>query len=70
MVHVALAWVLSKPYVTAPIVGVKSIDRMDEIIAALKVRLTDEEIKAIEAEYKDQPIKGHSGLQDGVNAEN
>ncbi|KAI9632612.1 NADP-dependent oxidoreductase domain-containing protein [Dioszegia hungarica] len=70
MVHVALAWVLSKPYVTAPIVGVKSIERMDEIIAALKVRLTDEEIKAIEAEYKDQPIKGHSGLQDGVNAEN
>jgi aryl-alcohol dehydrogenase-like predicted oxidoreductase len=70
MVHVALAWVLSKSYVTAPIVGVKSIERMDEIIAALKVKLTDEEIKAIEAEYKDQPIKGHSGLQDGVNAEN
>lgn len=69
MVHVALAYVLSKPFITAPIVGVKTTERMDELIAGLKVKLSNDEIKAIEAEYKTQPIKGFAGLSDGVNAE-
>lgn len=69
MVHVALSWILSKSYVTAPIVGAKTTDRIDEIIGALKVKLSEEEVNAIEKEYRDQPIKGHSGLSDGVNFE-
>lgn len=70
MAQVALAWMLSKPFVTAPIVGTKSTDRLDEIIGALKVKLSEAEIKAIEEEYRPQPVKGHSGLSDGVNQEN
>jgi aryl-alcohol dehydrogenase-like predicted oxidoreductase len=69
MVHVALAYVLSRPFITAPIVGVRNTERMDELIEGLKVKLSEEEIKAIEEVYKTQPIKGFAGLTDGVNAE-
>jgi aryl-alcohol dehydrogenase-like predicted oxidoreductase len=62
MVHVALAYVLSRPFITAPIVGVKTTDRMDEIIAGLKVKLSEEEIKSIEEMYQTQSLKGFAGL--------
>ena len=67
MAQVSLAWLLSKPFVTAPIVGVKSTERLDEIIGALGVKLSEEDVKAIEAYYKAQPTKGFGGLKDGVN---
>jgi len=67
MAQVSLAWLLSKPFVTAPIVGVKSTERLDEIIGALGVKLSEEDVKAIEASYKAQPTKGFGGLKDGVN---
>ncbi|GFZ51767.1 oxidoreductase with NAD+ or NADP+ as acceptor [Saitozyma sp. JCM 24511] len=67
MVQVSLAWVLSKKFVTAPIVGVRSTDRLDEVVASVQVKLSDEEIEAIDGAYKTQAVKGHSGLQDGVN---
>lgn len=67
MAQGSLAWLLSKPFVTAPIVGVKSTERLDEIIGALGVKLSEEDVKAIEASYKPQPTKGFGGLKDGVN---
>ena len=67
MAQVSLAWLLSKPFVTAPIVGVKSTERLDEIIGALGVKLSEEDVKAIEASYKAQPTKGFGGQKDGVN---
>lgn len=52
MAQMALAWILSKPYVTAPIVGTTSPKHVEEAVAALDIQLTEEEIAALEAPYK------------------
>lgn len=51
MAQEALAWILSKPYVTAPIVGSTSVKHLEEAVAALDVKLTEDEIKTLEAPY-------------------
>ena len=51
MAQVALAWMLSKPYITAPIVGSTSPKHIEEAVAALDIRLDPETIKALEAPY-------------------
>jgi aryl-alcohol dehydrogenase-like predicted oxidoreductase len=52
MAQVALAWVLSKRDVTAPIVGATKMHQLDDAIAALDVTLSADEIAAVEAPYK------------------
>ncbi|MDL2059969.1 aldo/keto reductase [Mesosutterella sp. AGMB02718] len=47
----ALAWMLSKPAVTAPIVGATSVRHVEEAVEALDVRLSEDEVKALEAPY-------------------
>ncbi|MDR0344836.1 MAG: aldo/keto reductase [Nocardiopsaceae bacterium] len=51
MAQVALAWVLGNPVVVAPIVGATSPQHLDDAVAALDVRLTEEEVKTLEAPY-------------------
>jgi aryl-alcohol dehydrogenase-like predicted oxidoreductase len=51
MAQVSLAWMLSKPYITAPIVGSTSPKHIEEAVAALDIRLDPETIKALEAPY-------------------
>src|SRR3954462_4466613 len=51
MAQVALAWVLSKPAVSAPIVGATKPHHLPEAVAALDLTLTDEEISALEEHY-------------------
>jgi aryl-alcohol dehydrogenase (NADP+) len=58
--QIALAWVLSKPHVTAPIIGSSKIEHLDQAIAALEIKLSDEEIKQLEEAYQPHPILGHS----------
>ena len=60
MAQVALAWSLSKPYITAPIVGTTSLDKLDDLIKGCEVELTAEEIKEIDDEYKTQSVIGHN----------
>ena len=55
MAQIALAWVLAKPEVTAPIVGVTKLGQLDDAIAALGVTLTAEDKAMLEAPYN--PIK-------------
>jgi aryl-alcohol dehydrogenase-like predicted oxidoreductase len=57
--QVALAWVLSKPYIAAPIVGSSKIEHLDQAIAALDIKLSDEEVKHLEEAYRPHPILGH-----------
>lgn len=57
--QVALAWVLSKPVVTSPIVGASKPHHLDDALAALEVKLTDEEIASLEELYVPHPIKDH-----------
>jgi aryl-alcohol dehydrogenase-like predicted oxidoreductase len=56
--QVALAWVLQKPYVTAPIVGATKQNHLDDAIAALSLNLSPEEIARLEAPYVPHPVSG------------
>lgn len=57
--QIAYAWVLSKPSVTAPIVGTTRIGQLDEAIAALDVDLDVRTIKSLEAPYRARDVMGH-----------
>lgn len=52
MAQVALAWVLRNPVVTAPIVGATRPHHLADAVAALDVRLTDDEAAALEEHYR------------------
>ncbi len=55
MAQVAMAWVLSKPVVTAPIVGATKPHHLADAAAAVDLTLTDDEIRRIEEPYTTQP---------------
>jgi len=57
--QVALAWVLGKPHVTAPIVGASRLEHLDQSLAALDIRLSPEEVLRIEELYQLHPVLGH-----------
>lgn len=57
---VALAWLLAKPAVTAPIVGATKLHHIDDAVAALEVELSAQEIAALERPYRPHRILGHS----------
>ncbi len=56
--QVALAWVLQKPGITAPIVGASKMGHLDDAVAALTVKLTAEEISALEGPYVPHAVVG------------
>ena len=56
--QVALAWLLQKPGVTAPIIGVTRPHHLDDALAALDVSLRDEEIARLEAPYIPHGVVG------------
>ncbi len=58
--QVALAWILSKPYISSPIIGATKMDHLEQAIAALDIKLSEEEIKRLEEPYKPHPILGHA----------
>jgi len=58
--QIALAWLLGKPGVTAPIVGVTHLHHLEDAIAATEVKLTQDEVRALEAPYRPHPVLGHS----------
>jgi len=58
--QVALAWLLSKPAVTAPIVGATKPYHLQDAVAALDVKLAPDEIKALEEPYIPHPVLGFS----------
>jgi aryl-alcohol dehydrogenase-like predicted oxidoreductase len=60
MAQIALAWMLSRPVVTAPIVGASGPGHVDDAVAAVDVRLTDDEIARLEEPYRPHPIRGHN----------
>jgi aryl-alcohol dehydrogenase-like predicted oxidoreductase len=57
--QVALAWILHKPGVTAPIVGASKIEQLDQSIAALEIKLDQSEIQFLEELYQPHPVLGH-----------
>ena len=57
--QVALAWLLHKPAVTAPIVGATKVEHLDDAIAAERLRLSGEEIARLEEPYVPHAVSGH-----------
>jgi len=57
--HIALAWLLQKEPVTAPIIGATKISHLEEAVGALSVKLTQEEVAYLEEPYVPHRIVGH-----------
>ena len=55
----AVAWMLSKPGLTAPIVGASKPEHLDQAIAAVSVHLTPDQVKTLEEPYRPHRIMGH-----------
>ena len=64
--QVAIAWMLSKPAVTAPIVGVTKPNHLDDPLKAIEAPLGDDEIAALEAPYESQDVIGPIGPGDAT----
>jgi aryl-alcohol dehydrogenase (NADP+) len=58
--QVALAWIVAKPGVSAPIIGASKPGHLDDALAALDLKLSPDEIARLEALYEPHPILGHS----------
>ena len=58
--QIALAWLLGKPGVSAPIVGATKLQHLDDAIAAVEMTLSEGEVTRLEAPYQPHPILGHS----------
>jgi aryl-alcohol dehydrogenase-like predicted oxidoreductase len=58
--RIALAWLLGKPAVTAPIVGATKVGHLEDAIGALDVALGEEEVAKLEAPYRPHLVLGHS----------
>jgi aryl-alcohol dehydrogenase-like predicted oxidoreductase len=58
--QVALAWLLQKPIVTAPVIGATTLAHLDDAVAALGVALTADEIASLEKPYVPHPVVGFS----------
>ena len=58
-VHIALAWLLQKEPVTAPIIGATKISHLEDAVGALAVRLTPEDVAYLEEPYVPHRIVGH-----------
>ncbi len=56
---VALAWVLSKPFVTSPIIGASKPHHLDDALSAMELTLSGDEVKRLEEPYRPHPILGH-----------
>jgi aryl-alcohol dehydrogenase-like predicted oxidoreductase len=58
--QIALAWVMSRPGVSAPIVGASKLYQLDDALQAIAIKLTPGEIQRLEEHYEAHPVLGHS----------
>ncbi len=57
--QIALAWLLHKPEVTAPIIGASKLQHLDDALGALRVKLSEEEMQRLEEPYVPHAVAGH-----------
>ena len=57
--QLALAWLLKKPGVAAPIVGATKIEHLESAVRSLDIVLSEEHIRAVEEPYQPHPVRGH-----------
>jgi aryl-alcohol dehydrogenase (NADP+) len=58
--QVALSWMLNKAHIASPIIGATRMEHLEQAIAALDVKLSEDEIRRLEEPYKPHPILGHA----------
>lgn len=58
--QVALAWILQKPGVVAPIIGSSKLSQLEQTLAVLDIELSAEDVAYLEEPYQAKPISGHS----------
>jgi 1-deoxyxylulose-5-phosphate synthase len=58
--QVALAWMLQKPGIVAPIIGSTKMEHLEDAVGALEIKLSDEEVKFVEEPYQPHAVLGHS----------
>ncbi len=58
--QLALAWLLNRPGITAPIIGASKMGHLEDAVAAAEMKLSDEEMRLLEEVYQPHPILGHS----------
>ena len=57
--QIALAWLMNKQHISAPIIGATMMDHLEQAISAVDIQLTDDEVKRLEEPYKPHPVLGH-----------
>ncbi|WP_378740533.1 aldo/keto reductase [Nocardia brasiliensis] len=57
--QIALAWLLSRPGVTAPIIGATRTKHLEDAVAAVRIRLSEKEIATLQAPYRPHVVLGH-----------
>lgn len=57
--QIALAWLLGKPGVTAPILGASKMPHLEQAVEALEIKLTEAEVETLEEAYRPHPVLGH-----------
>ncbi len=58
--QIALSWLLDKDMVNSPIIGATKVEHVEEAVAALDVRLSEDDVKRLEEPYKTHRILGHA----------
>jgi aryl-alcohol dehydrogenase (NADP+) len=58
--QIALAWLLNKPHIAAPIIGATKLEHLEQSIAALDISLSEDEVKRLEEPYQPHPVLGHT----------
>jgi len=58
--QLALAWVLKNPAISSPIVGASKAHHLDDALKGLEIKLTDDEVKALEGPYEPKPVLDHA----------
>jgi aryl-alcohol dehydrogenase-like predicted oxidoreductase len=59
MAQISLAWMLSKPVITAPVIGATKPHHLEDAVAALSLKLTPEEISHMEEPYLPHPVTSY-----------
>jgi 1-deoxyxylulose-5-phosphate synthase len=57
--EVALAWLLQRPSVSAPIVGATKLEHLESAVRSLDLTLSDDQVRALEEPYQPHAVRGH-----------
>lgn len=60
MAQVAIAWVMARDAVTAPIIGTTSLENLSELVSVVDIKMSEEEMKYLEEPYQPRSIIGHN----------